>query len=115
MGSNNRLDGKLLENSGGRATLEVMGGPLTGLSRTKATAGEKATGIIRIERVHCASAGPNRVKMELKAPMYLGERWELVFARDNITVRAYARRHSSRASTMSNFRPKRCGYSRLRT
>jgi iron(III) transport system ATP-binding protein len=28
--------------------------------------------------------------MELKAPMYLGERWELVFARDNITVRAYA-------------------------
>ena len=91
MGSNIRLEGKLLENSGGRATLEVMGERLTGVSRTKATAGEKATGVIRIERVHCASSpGPNRVKMELKAPMYLGERWELVFARDNITVRAYA-------------------------
>ena len=91
MGSNNRLEGKLVENSGGSATIEVMGERLTGLSRTKAAAGEKATGVIRIERVHCASSpGPNRVKMELKAPMYLGERWELVFARDNITVRAYA-------------------------
>jgi len=28
--------------------------------------------------------------MELKAPMYLGERWELVFARENLSVRAYA-------------------------
>jgi len=91
MGSNNRLEGKLVENSGGKATIEVMGERLTGLSRTKAAAREKATGVIRIERVHCASSpGPNRVKMELKAPMYLGERWELVFARDNITVRAYA-------------------------
>ena len=91
MGSNNRLEGKLVENSGGKATIEVMGERLTGLSRTKAAAGEKATGVIRIERVHCASSpGPNRVKMELKAPMYLGERWELVFARDNGTVRAYA-------------------------
>ena len=91
MGSNNRLEGKLVENSGGKATIEVMGERLIGLSRTKAAAGEKATGVIRIERVHCASSpGPNRVKMELKAPMYLGERWELVFARDNVTVRAYA-------------------------
>ena len=91
MGSNNRLEGKLVENSGGKATIEVMGERLIGLSRTKAAAGEKATSVIRIERVHCASSpGPNRVKMELKAPMYLGERWELVFARDNITVRAYA-------------------------
>jgi iron(III) transport system ATP-binding protein len=91
MGSNNRLEGKLVDHSGGRATIEVMGERLNGLSRTKAAAGEKATGVIRIERVRCAaSAGPNRVKMQLKAPMYLGERWELVFARDNVTVRAYA-------------------------
>ncbi len=91
MGSNNRLDGKLVENSGGRATLELFGGRLTGISHTKAAAGGKATGIIRIERVRCASSpGPNRLKMELKAPMYLGERWELVFARDALTVRAYA-------------------------
>jgi iron(III) transport system ATP-binding protein len=91
MGSNNRLDGKLLENSGGRATIELFGERLSGIARTKATAGEKATGIIRIERVLCASSpGANRLKMQLKAPMYLGERWELVLARENITVRAYA-------------------------
>jgi iron(III) transport system ATP-binding protein len=91
MGSNNRLDGKLADISGGRATIELFGERITGIARTKAAAGTKATGIIRIERVRCASgAGPNRLKMELKAPMYLGERWELVFARDTLTVRAYA-------------------------
>jgi len=91
MGSNDRLDGKLMENSGGRATIELFGERLTGIARTKAAAGGKATGIIRIERVRCGSTpGPNRLKMELKAPMYLGERWELVFARDTLTVRAYA-------------------------
>jgi iron(III) transport system ATP-binding protein len=90
MGSNNRLDGTLVENSGGQATIELFGERITGIARTKA-AGGKATGIIRIERVRCASSpGPNRLKMELKAPMYLGERWELVLARDNLTVRAYA-------------------------
>jgi len=91
MGSNNRLDGKLLENSGGRATIELFGERLSGIARTKAAAGEKATGIVRIERVRCASSpGANRLKMQLKAPMYLGERWELVLARENVTVRAYA-------------------------
>ena len=95
MGSNNRLDGTLVENSGGRATMEVFGerisGKMSGLARSKAALGAKAVGIIRLERVRCgSSAGPNRLKMELKAPMYLGERWELVFARDNLTVRAYA-------------------------
>jgi len=91
MGSNIRLDGKLVENSGGRATIELVGERLTGIARTEAAAGGKATGIIRIERVRCGSTpGPNRLKMELKAPMYLGERWELVFARDTLTVRAYA-------------------------
>jgi len=91
MGSNNRLDGKLLENSGGRATIELFGERLSGIARTKAAAGEKATGIIRIDRVRCASSpGANRLKMQLKAPMYLGERWELVLARENVTVRAYA-------------------------
>jgi iron(III) transport system ATP-binding protein len=91
MGSNNRIDGKLVENSGGRATIELFGERLSGIARTKAAIGEKATGIIRIERVRCAaSPGPNRLKMELKAPMYLGERWELVLTRENATVRAYA-------------------------
>ena len=91
MGSNDRLDGKLVENSAGRATIELFGERLTGIARTKVAPGGKATGIIRIERVRCTSnPGPNRLKMELKAPMYVGERWELVFARENLSVRAYA-------------------------
>jgi iron(III) transport system ATP-binding protein len=91
MGSNNRLDGTLVGVSGEQATMEVFGERITGLARTKATAGSKAVGISRLERVRCASSpGPNRLKMELKAPMYLGERWELVFTRDHLTVRAYA-------------------------
>jgi iron(III) transport system ATP-binding protein len=91
MGSNDRLDGTLVGNDGGKAVIEVFGERLTGVSRTKAATGGKATGIIRLERVRCASGpGPNRLKMELKTPMYLGERWELVFARENLTVRAYA-------------------------
>jgi len=91
MGANNRLTGTLADNSGGRATIELFGERLSGMSRTKAAAGAMATSIIRIERVRCASrSGPNRLKMSLKAPMYLGERWELVFARENLTVRAYA-------------------------
>ena len=95
MGSNNRLDGTLVEIAGAHATMEVFGerisGKIGGLARTKAAVGTKAVGIARIERVRCASTpGPNRLKMELKAPMYLGERWELVFARENLSVRAYA-------------------------
>jgi iron(III) transport system ATP-binding protein len=91
MGANNRLNGTLTDNSGGRATIELFGEQLTGMARTKAATGAKATGIIRIERVRCASGpGPNRLRMQLKAPMYLGERWELVFVRENLTVRAYA-------------------------
>jgi len=91
MGSNNRLNGTLIENTNGRATIDVFGERISGLLLTKAAIGSKATGVIRLERVKCgSSAGPNRLKMELKAPMYLGERWELVFTRDNLTVRAYA-------------------------
>ena len=91
MGSNNRLDGPLVEVSGTSATIEVFGTRITGTARTKAAVGSKAVAITRLERVRCApSPGPNRLKMELKAPMYLGERWELVFAREHLTVRAYA-------------------------
>ena len=91
MGSNNRLDGRLVERANGRATLEVLGERLTGVARTKATVGDKAVGIIRLERMRCMrEPGPNRVAMRLEAPMYLGERWELLFARGDTTVRAYA-------------------------
>jgi iron(III) transport system ATP-binding protein len=91
MGSNNKLEGKLVEKSGSRAKIDVGGEQLEGSLRSNASPGDKVTAIIRLERMRVAdSPGPNRMAMELKAPMYLGERWELVFARDGLTVRAYA-------------------------
>jgi iron(III) transport system ATP-binding protein len=91
MGSNNRIEGKLVEKANGRATLEVFGERITGMARTQAAVGDKAVGIIRLERMRCATEpGPNRLPMQLEAPMYLGERWELLFARGHTTVRAYA-------------------------
>ncbi|MCF8477115.1 MAG: ABC transporter ATP-binding protein [Pseudolabrys sp.] len=95
MGSNNRLDGTLIEVADGQAVIDVAGTRMTGqargMSRAMATPGAKVTGIIRLERLRLADdAGPNRLKMQLRTPMYLGERWELVFQRGGITVRSYA-------------------------
>jgi iron(III) transport system ATP-binding protein len=91
MGSNNRLDGLLTARANGRATLEVFGQAVTGLTRTRAARGAQAAAIIRIERVRCArEPGPNRLAMALKTAMYLGERWELLFERGHLSVRAYA-------------------------
>ena len=47
--------------------------------------------MIRLERVKVADTlGPNRIKMELKTQMYLGERFELVFALEKLLIRAYS-------------------------
>ena len=91
MGSNNRLDGTVVEIANGRATLDVDGERMTGVARTTSTSGAKGIGIVRLERMRIAgSAGPNRLRMTLQTPMYLGERWELVFKRGDLTARTYA-------------------------
>src|SRR5712692_6578861 len=50
MGNNSRLEGTLLENADGRAVIEVMGVRMEGLARTQAAIGDKATGVIRLEK-----------------------------------------------------------------
>ena len=90
MGSNNRLEGTLIENADKRAVIEVMGMRLEGVARTTAAIGEKATGVIRIEKVMLGGGpGPNRIPMTLKTQMYIGERWELLFVKDELSVRTY--------------------------
>jgi len=90
MGNNNRLDGTLVEKADKRAVIEVMGVKLAGLARTGAAIGEKATGVIRLEKVMLGGGpGPNRIQMTLKTQMYIGERWELIFVKDAVSVRAY--------------------------
>jgi iron(III) transport system ATP-binding protein len=91
MGSNNRLEGTLVENTGEVAAIEVAGTRLDGVARTRAPAGERGSGIIRVQKVLLGGGpGQNRVLMRLGAQMYVGERWELVFAKDDLRVRAYA-------------------------
>lgn len=99
MGSTNQIEGTLAEKDGERAVIDVMGTRLGGIARSQATVGDKATGVIRNERVRIGGGpGPNRLSMKLMTQMYLGERWEIVFNKDVLTVRAYAHaplRHES--------------------
>jgi iron(III) transport system ATP-binding protein len=96
MGNNNTLDGTLVEDDGKTAAIEVSGLRISGLSRTRTPAGDKTIGdaahaVIRSERARIGGGpGLNRIPMKLSAQMYLGERWELVFVRDSLTVRTYA-------------------------
>jgi iron(III) transport system ATP-binding protein len=90
MGNNNRLEGRLVENADKRAAIEVQGMRLEGVARTQASPGEKATGVIRIDKLRLGGGpGPNRIAMAVKAQMFIGERWELLFATDALAVRAY--------------------------
>ncbi len=90
MGSNNRLDGTLAELTDKKAVIEVMGLRLEGVARTRLVIGDKATSVIRVEKMLLGGGpGPNRIPMTLKTQMYLGERWELVFIKDALSVRAY--------------------------
>jgi len=87
MGSNNRLTGI----SAGAGKLKIGGEIIEGAAHGKIEPNAPTTGVIRLERMRVAeSPGPNRLKMELKTQMYLGERFELVFAREKLLVRAYA-------------------------
>jgi iron(III) transport system ATP-binding protein len=94
MGTNNRFEGTLAEKAGERAVIEVAGHKLEGIARTAANPGDRATGVIRVERVLVGGGpGPNRLPMRLTARMYLGERSELVFAHETapgLLVRAHA-------------------------
>src|ERR1043166_6552349 len=91
MGQCNRLEGTLVENAGTRALIEVAGCRVGGVTQTRAATGTRATGVIRVERTMVGGGpGTNRIPMQLKAQMCLGDRWEMVFVKDSLTVRAYA-------------------------
>lgn len=92
MGNSNRLDGTLVENADGRAVVEVLGVRLQGLSRTRTAVGDRATGVIRPEKVLLGGGLPraNAIPMVLKAQMFTGERWEFLFTKDNLAVRLYS-------------------------
>ncbi len=91
MGSNNRIVGVLVNKPGLEVEIDVGGYRLTGVGRTNATTSEPVTAVIRLERLRIVDApGANRIPMNLTTQLYLGERWELVFTRDDIMVRTYS-------------------------
>jgi iron(III) transport system ATP-binding protein len=90
MGSNNKVEGKVVERRGASALLAGDGWRLWGDARGSAAAGSAATGMVRLERVRLASGdGANVVKLPLVTSMFLGDRWEHLFHRGGLRLRAY--------------------------
>ncbi len=90
MGSNNRLKGRIAEVRDGAALLAGEGWQLWGSTRGDARGGEAATGMVRLERVALAQGpGENRLQPELKTSMFLGDKWEHIFALGGSMVRAH--------------------------
>jgi iron(III) transport system ATP-binding protein len=93
MGSNNRIEGKVDEVRGDSARIAGEGFELWGQLRTSGKpSGSDATGMIRLERVQLVDGpGDNRVQLPCVTSMYLGDKWEYLFNRGKLRVRAYGR------------------------
>jgi len=90
MGSNNHLPGKVAQLVDGRAMLEGEGWRLWGMARGDLKPGDRATGIIRLERTQIANgASENRIRTELVTGMFLGDRRENLFKLGSLRLRCY--------------------------
>ena len=91
MGSNNRLQGKVVERRDGMARIAGSGWELWGQLRGDRPAGSEATAIIRLERTRIQqSGGQNCLAAKLETAVYLGERWDALFRIGDVRVRAWA-------------------------
>ena len=93
MGSNNRLTGRIVEISNGSALLEGTGWKLWGAAKSSAKSGTPGVGMIRLERIRIAAGpGDNHLAADLTTSMYLGDKWEHLFALGAERLRAYGDR-----------------------
>ncbi|HEY3180485.1 MAG TPA: ABC transporter ATP-binding protein [Casimicrobiaceae bacterium] len=93
MGSNNRLTGRIVEIRDGAALLEGTGWKLWGAAKPGAKSGMPGVGMIRLERIRVAEGpGENRLAADLSTSMYLGDKWEHLFALGEDRLRAYGDR-----------------------
>jgi iron(III) transport system ATP-binding protein len=91
MGSNNRLPGKVVSRNGSAVTLDVDGVRMQGTARGVNTGADVAP-LIRVEEVKVsATAIDNALDLPLLTCMYLGDRWECLFTRGEISLRAYSK------------------------
>ena len=91
MGSNNRLPASIVQRDGSAVRLSVEGAQLAATARGANGASDIAA-LIRVEEVRI-SATPcdNAIEMPLSTCMYLGDRFECLFARGEAKVRAYSK------------------------
>ncbi|MDQ1924306.1 ABC transporter ATP-binding protein [Massilia pseudoviolaceinigra] len=94
MGSNNRLPGQVVASNAGKVALMVAGVSMRGTARGAALegGGGEATPLIRVEDVKIsAQQVDNAIEMPLLTCMYLGDRWECLFSREGLSLRAYSK------------------------
>ncbi|AOX99015.1 ABC transporter ATP-binding protein [Jeongeupia sp. USM3] len=90
MGSNNKLNAKVVSVEGEQVKLAGDGWELQGQARDWLSAGHDAQAVIRLERVRVVDGpGDNRIKARLVTAMYLGDRWEYLFHQGGLRFRAY--------------------------
>ena len=91
MGTNNRLEGRILEVRGGRALLGGEGWQVWGQLRAERAPGDAATGVIRLERTELATEpGENRLEARLDTALYLGDRWDYLVHAAGLRLRLWA-------------------------
>jgi iron(III) transport system ATP-binding protein len=90
MGSNNPLPGTIAEVAEGRALFAAEGFKLWGARRGGLKVGDKATGVIRLERTKMADAlRDNRLAAELVTAMFMGDRREHLLKIGSLRLRCY--------------------------
>jgi len=90
MGSNNRIPGKVMSRNGSAVQLEVAGSTLHGTARGS-NSGSEVAPLIRLEEVKVSTTQlANSLELPLLTCMYLGDRWECLFASGELSLRAYS-------------------------
>jgi iron(III) transport system ATP-binding protein len=90
MGANNTLNGTITDVDGDSARIEGSGWTLRGRLRTPLKAGDRATGVIRLEKIRLSQTPKeNSLRLPLTTSVYLGNSWEYVFDLAGVTIRGY--------------------------
>ena len=90
MGANNTLSGHVTDLDGDSARIEGNGWALRGRLRTPLKAGDRATAVVRLEKIKLAQTPKeNCLRLPLIASVYLGNTWEYVFDLGGTTIRGY--------------------------
>lgn len=105
MGSNNRLEGRVIEIRDRHALLQGAGWQLWGTAGDNVQVGAAAVGIARLEQMQWSEDGQahNALCAPLIASMFLGERWENLFQLGDAANGARLRALSSQARTAGDY------------